>query len=92
MIRIHNGPPNAAESLDPEPPAPTRGMNVSLSNFAVNGNQRRNSTTGNRLGSTLAWYCGINLMNLDHVTIENVVVVNTPAFHVRLSNVGNVSV
>ena len=89
---IHNGPPNAAEPFDPGPPAPTRGMNVSLSNFAVNGNQRRNSTTGNRRGSTLAWYCGINLMNLDQVTIENVVVVNTPAFHVRLSNVGNVSV
>ena len=47
--------------------------------FTVNGNQQRNSTTGNRLGSNVAWYCGINLMDLDHITIENVVVVNTPA-------------
>jgi hypothetical protein len=89
---IHNGPPDAAIPFNPETTAPTRGMNVSLSNFAVNGNQQRNSTTGNRLGSSVAWYCGINLMDLDHITIENVVVVNTPAFHIRLSNVGNVSV
>jgi hypothetical protein len=89
---IHNGPPDAAEPFDPGPPAPTRGMNVSLSNFTVNGNQLRNSTTGNRLGSNLAAYCGINLMNLDYITIQNVVVVNTPAYHIRLSNVGNVSV
>ena len=37
-------------------------------------------------------HCGINLMNLNNVTLENVVVVNVPAFHVRLSNVGRVSV
>jgi hypothetical protein len=30
---IHNGPPNAAIPFDPGPPAPPRGMNVSLSNF-----------------------------------------------------------
>jgi hypothetical protein len=30
-------------------------------------------------------------MNLNNVTLENVVVVNVPAYHVRLSNVGNVS-
>jgi len=89
---IHNGPPNAAVPFNPGPPTPSRGMNVSLSNFTVNGNQQRNSTTGDRLGSNAAWYCGINLMNLDNITIGNVVVVNTPAFHIRLSNVGNVSV
>jgi hypothetical protein len=93
---IHNGPPNAAVPFDPGPPAPSRGMNVSLSNFTVNGNQGNgfngNSTTGNRIGSNQAWYCGINLMNLDNITIENVVVVRSPAYHVRLSNVGHVSV
>ncbi len=31
-------------------------------------------------------------MNLNNISIENVVVVNTPAYHIRLSNVGNVSV
>ena len=31
-------------------------------------------------------------MNLDNITIENVVVVNTPAYHFRFSNVGNVAV
>jgi hypothetical protein len=98
---IHNGPPNAAIPfdpglLDPVPPAPARGMNVSLSNFTVNGNQGNgfdgDSTTGMRLGSKLALYCSINLMNLDNITIENVVVVRSPAFHFRLSNVGHVEV
>jgi hypothetical protein len=31
-------------------------------------------------------------MNLNNIVIENVVVVNTPAYNIRLSNVGNVSV
>jgi hypothetical protein len=94
---IHNGGPNAAVPTDPGPPAPARGMNVSLSNFTLNGNQGNghngDSTTGMRQGSTAAnlWYFGINLMNLDNITIENVVVVNTPAYHIRLSNVGNVA-
>jgi Glycosyl hydrolases family 28 len=93
---IHNGPPNAAVPFDPGPPAPARGAHVSLSNFTVNGNQGNgyngDSTTGIRLGSNLAYYCGINLMNLNNIVIENVVVVNTPAYHFRLSNVGNVMV
>jgi Glycosyl hydrolases family 28 len=93
---IHNGPPNAAVPFDPGPPAPARGANVSLSNFTVNGNQGNgydgDSTTGLRQGSNVVWYCGINLMSLNHITIENVVVVNTPAYHIRLSNVGNVAV
>src|SRR6202043_3677064 len=93
---IHNGPPNAAVPFDPGPPAPARGMNVSLSNFTVNGNQGNGfdgvSTTGPRAGTALTWYCSINLMNLDNITIDKVVVVRSPAFHVRLSNVGHVAV
>jgi hypothetical protein len=93
---IHNGPPNAAVPFDPGPPAPARGMNVSLSNFTVNGNQGNgfdgNSTTGMRLGSKDAFYCGINLMNLNNIRIEKVVLVKTSAYHVRLSNVGIVRV
>jgi len=94
---IHNGPPDAAMPFDPGPPVPARGAKVSLSNFTLNGNQGNgsagNSTSGKRQGLTgRVWYCGINLMNLDDITVENVVVVNTPAYHVRLSNVGNVKV
>jgi len=93
---IHNGPANAAVPFDPGPPAPARGANVSLSNFTLNGNQGNghdgNSTTGIRQGSSQAWYCGINLMNLDNIKIENIVVVNTSAYHIRFSNIGNVAV
>ncbi|MGC2476930.1 MAG: hypothetical protein WA485_21520 [Candidatus Sulfotelmatobacter sp.] len=93
---IHNGPPNAAVPFDPGPPAPARGMNVSLSNFTVNGNAGNgfdgNSTSGMRLGTTAVYYCGINLMNLDNISIEKVVVVRSSAYHIRLSNIGNVVV
>ena len=93
---IHNGPSNAAVPFDPGAPAPIRGANVSLSNFTLNGNQGNgfdgDSTTGIRQGSKEASYCGINLTNLDNIMIEKVVVVNTAAFHIRLSNVGNVAV
>jgi len=93
---IHNGGPAAAVPSDPGPPAPARGSSVSLSNFAVNGNQGNglngDSTTGMPQGGTLTWYFGINLMNLNNITIENVVVVNSPSYHIRLSNVGNVVV
>lgn len=92
---IHNGPDTPIRS-DPGPPAPPRGSNVSLSNFTLNGNQgdghSGDSTTGTRQGTDTAWYFGINLMNLDNITIQNVVVVNTPAYHIRLSNVGNVTI
>ena len=71
-------------------------MNVSLSNFTVNGNQGNghngDSTTGIYQGTATTWYFAINLMNLDNINIENVVVVNSPAYHFRFSNVGNVTV
>lgn len=93
---IHNGGPGAAIPFDPGPPAPPRGQNVSLSNFTVNGNQgdgrRGDSTSGLPRGNSQALFCSIDLMNLDNVRIENVVVVNSPAFHFRLTNVGNVTV
>ena len=94
---IHNGLPTAAIPSDPGPPAPPRGSNVSLSNFTLNGNRgdgsSGNSTSGIRQGiDNKVWYFGINLMNLDHISVEKVVVVNPPAYHIRFSNVGNVAV
>ena len=89
---IHNGPSGANVPFNPGPPAPPRGKNVSLSNFTLNGNEQGDSTTGMRQGTDATWYCGINLMNLDNITMENVVVVLTPSFHVRFSNTGNVQV
>ena len=93
---IHNGGPNASLPWVPGPPAPPRGSDVSLSNFTLNGNQGNgrdgDSTSGVRQGSQVAWYCGINLMNLNNIKIENVVVVNTPSFHILLSNVGSVTI
>lgn len=93
---IHNGPPHLAVP-NPGSPAPARGMNVSLSNFTLNGNQGNgrngDSTSGLRQGVNGGpWYCGISLMNLNNITIEKVVVVNSPSYHFLFSNVGNVSV
>ena len=42
--------------------------------------------------ANVTWYFGINLMNLNNITLENLGIVNTPAYHIRLSNVGNVTV
>lgn len=92
---IHNGL-GAAIRPNPGPPAPARGMNVSLSNFTVNGNAGNgfdgDSTSGYRLGNQVTDFFAINLMNLNNISIENVVVVNSPCFHFRFSNVGNVAV
>jgi Glycosyl hydrolases family 28 len=93
---IHNGPANAVPVDDPGPPAPARGSSVSLSNFTVNGNRGNghdgDSTSGAFQGPSNRWYFGINLMSLDNITIENVVVVDAPAYQMRLSNVGHVTI
>lgn len=93
---IHNGPA-APIPNNPGPPAPPRGKYVSLCNFVLNGNRGNgydgDSTTGAQQGNlTAVWYFGINLTSLDNIVIENVAVINAPSFHIRLSNVGNVSV
>lgn len=93
---IHNGPPDAGIPADPGPPIPARGSSVSLANFTLNGNRGNghngNSTTGTIQGTPSTWYVGINLMNLDNIHAENVVVVNTPSYHFRFSNVGKVTI
>jgi hypothetical protein len=94
---IHNGGRAAGIPSDPGPPVPARGSGVSLSNFTINGNQgdghNGDSTTGTYQGDgTKAWDVCINLMNLNNIIIENVVAVNAPSYHFRLSNVGNVTI
>lgn len=99
---IHNGGPTAAIPNDPGPPAPPRGSSVSLRNFTINGNQgdgtNGDSTTGNYRGVGLTttspnhWYFSVNLMSLNNIDIENLVIVNSPTYHIRLSNTGNVNV
>jgi hypothetical protein len=98
---IHNGGPKAALPSDPgivTPgiPVPARGSDVSLSNFELNGNRGNghngNSTTGLVQGGASGWYVGINLMNLDNIRLENLGIVNTSSYHIRLSNVGHVTV
>lgn len=93
---IHNGSSQVVSS-NPGPPAPAvRGMNVTLSNFTLNGNAGSgfdgDSTGGNKRGNDVTWFFGISLINLDNITIENLVVVNTPTYHIHFGNVGNVSV
>jgi len=94
---IHNGSSKQIIPFEPGPPAPPRGTSVSLRNFTLNANggngSNGDSTSGTPQGITgTVWYCGINLMNLNNISIENVVVVNSPSYHFRLSNVGNVSI
>jgi hypothetical protein len=90
---IHNGPPDAGVPNNPGPPVPPRGQNVSLSNFAINGNggngHNGDSTNGTRQGG---WYFCVNLMNLNNITIQNVAAVNSPSFHFRFVNCGYVHV
>src|ERR1700727_1300597 len=78
---IKNGP--ATVVADDAGPAPARGMNVSLSNFTLNGNQGNgfdgNSTSGVRQGGPVTWYFGIDLKNLDNIVIDKVVVVRASA-------------
>jgi hypothetical protein len=81
--------------------APTRGANVQLRNFQVNGN-RGTFTSGayNRDGnSSGVMYQGnpnyafnIHLANLNHIRIENIWSINSPAWNIRLPNVGDVVV
>ena len=94
---IHNGALGDATPSNPGPPAPARGSSVSLSNFTINGNQGNGrsgvSTSGSIQGDLKAvWYFPINLMNLNNVEVTNVVIVNSPSFHMRLSNVGDVTI
>jgi hypothetical protein len=95
---IHNGGPGAGTPADfgPSVPLPPRGSSVSLANFVLNCNRGNglngDSTSGVPQGGLLAWFVGINLMNLDNIVVENVVVLNAPSYHFRFSNTGNVAV
>lgn len=97
---IHNGGPRAAMPSDPGylVPVPARGSTVTLTNFTLNGNRgdgtNGDATQGVPTGVPNAdqGYYGINLMNLENVTITKVTVLNAPSYHVRFSNVGHATV
>ncbi len=102
---IHNGGPAAAIPTDPYtagqrlPPAASRGSNVILSSFRINGN-RGDGTTGNsnsgkpqgNFAGGAYFLFGINLMNLDNIQIENVWCYDIATYSVRLSNCGQATV
>ncbi|MDR3410856.1 MAG: glycosyl hydrolase family 28 protein [Formivibrio sp.] len=94
---IHNGSSEVVSIDTGAVPAPAlRGRDVTLSNFTLNGNGANgidgDSTSGIRQGNDSAWFFGISLINLDNITIQNLVVVNTPTYHIRFCNVGAVTV
>ncbi len=87
---IHNRPPGYVN--DPGPPAPPRiAQQVTLQNFRLNGNRgdghSGNSTNGDTHGSP--WLFGINLMDMEQVTLDQVNVVHASTYGIRLSNVGH---
>lgn len=94
---IHNGPA-IWYIAEPGPPAPSRGSSVSLCNFAINGNAGDGytgvSTTGYPQGNlnTYQLCFTVNLMNLNNVVIENLAIINSPCYHICLSNAGNVKI
>ena len=90
---IANRPPGYV--IDPGPPAPARVcQQVRLLDFRLNGNRgdghSGNSTSGDAHGSP--WLFGINLMDMEQVTIDQVTVYHAPTYGIRLSNVGHASV
>lgn len=93
---IHNRP--AGYVIDPGPPAPARiGQQIALKNFRVNGNRgdghNGNSTTGDpHGGGGFPWFIGLNLMDVEQVTIDQVTVLHASTYSMRLSNVGHATI
>lgn len=85
-------------------PTPPQAGYVYLRNLLINGNMLGNSTSGNLKGvfpgnNPNAWfspgtdlYVNIDLQNLAHVVIEDVVSVNSPLYALRISNCSDVSI
>lgn len=92
---IHNRP--VPYMIDPGPPVPPRGgQQLSLKSFRLNGNRgdghSGNSTSGDPHGDGSAWFIGINVMDMEQVTIDRVTVLHASTYSIRLSNVGNATV
>lgn len=69
----------------------SRGSNVQIKNLTCNGNRLGNSTSGDlRFMPSGHWIFGIWLMNLDHILLENLYVLNIPMFAVLFDNCGDV--
>ncbi len=71
---------------------PARGNNVSIRNMTINGNRAANSTDSfdRRHGANGQWLFGIWVMNLDHVLLADLQIINVPTFAVTIDNCGDV--
>jgi hypothetical protein len=77
--------------FDPGTTPPTQGANVTVRDMFINGNRGNgttgNSTTGNPNGTAVMWFCGLDLISLTDVLIENVTLYDIATYSIRLGNV-----
>lgn len=70
---------------------PTKGANVTLSNFKIHGNRTGGNAVGSDLrGSDQEWIAGVELSNLTGLTLDTMWVYDAPSYAVLADNVSTV--